>query len=122
MRSLFEYWNESHPRTTKRSNNNTKFKPINNVADSRVINFEIETYKRDDLKDTCQFDIRTAFNDWHVSRQEGGGCLDVFFMILGRCCPMKSYLPDSQSPDTIFKVQPTQNNSTYATIEAADFS
>ena len=90
-------------------------------------NFEIKTYKTDDLftetkNDACQFDIRTAFNDWHVSRQEGGGCLDVFFMIPGRCCPMKSYLPDSQSPDTIFKVQPTQNNSTYATIEAADFS
>ena len=66
MRSLFEYWNESQQRTTKRSNN-TKFKPINNVADSRVNNFEIETYKTDDLKDTCQFDIRTAFNDWHVS-------------------------------------------------------
>ena len=90
-------------------------------------NFEIKTYKTDGLftetkNDACQFDIRTAFNDWHVSRQEGGGCLDVFFMILGRCCPMKSYLPDSQSPDTIYKVQPTQNNSTYATIEAADFS
>ena len=34
MRSLFEYWNERQPRTTKRTNN-TKFKPINNVADSR---------------------------------------------------------------------------------------
>ena len=40
-------------------------------------------------------------------------------MIPGRGCPMKSYLADRQSPDRIYKVQPTQgyNNSTYVTIE-----
>ena len=32
---------------------------------------------------------------------------------------MKSYLADRQSPDRIYKVQPTQgyNNSTYVTVE-----
>ena len=88
-----------------------------------IVLIKLQTYLFPEKKKRSLFFVSwfkiEPYNDWHVSWQEGGGSLEVFFMIPGRGCPMKSYLADRQSPDRIYKVQPTQgyNNSTYVTIE-----